>query len=93
VEGAKAVKEFGIRARGGFFEDAATSQYADAVLDAACGKMLLLQFVRDVEGSTLVEACIHCQLKLLVLGLASLARSLCMVPVFNFVSDYFVFAE
>jgi hypothetical protein len=57
VEGAKAVKEFGIRARGGFFEDAGTSQYADAVLDAACAKMLLIEFVRDLEGATLVEAC------------------------------------
>lgn len=54
IEGAKAAKEFGIRARGGFFQDAGISDYADAVLDAACGKVIAMRLVRDVEGEPFI---------------------------------------
>ena len=56
VEGAKAQREFGVRQRGGFFEaGSGTGEYCDAVLDAACGKLLVLQLVRDVSGAQFVE--------------------------------------
>jgi hypothetical protein len=67
VEGEKAVREFGIRQRGGFFTAESTAgEYCDAILDAACGKLLVLQLVRDVSGEQFVEvsACMHIRLAL-----------------------------
>lgn len=56
VEGGKAEREFGVRQRGGFFEGASgPGDYCEAVLDAACGKLLVLQLVRDVTGAQFVE--------------------------------------
>eukprot|EP01025_Chloroclados_australasicus_P017060 TRINITY_DN1869_c0_g1_i9.p1 TRINITY_DN1869_c0_g1~~TRINITY_DN1869_c0_g1_i9.p1 ORF type:complete len:311 (-),score=31.30 TRINITY_DN1869_c0_g1_i9:320-1135(-) len=56
VEGAKATNEFGIRSRGGFFDDAVASEYCDAIMDGSFSKMLVIQLVRDVDGATFVEA-------------------------------------
>jgi hypothetical protein len=56
MEGGAASKEFGIRARGGFFEDATDDQHCDAVLDAACNKLLVIQLLRDLDGKTFAEA-------------------------------------
>jgi hypothetical protein len=56
VEGAAAVKEFGVRARGGFFEDAEADQYCDAILDAACNKLVVIQLLRDLDGHTFADA-------------------------------------
>ena len=55
VEGKKATHEFGMRARGGFFNSADVSEYADAVLDAACSKLLVIQLARDIGGDQFVE--------------------------------------
>jgi hypothetical protein len=56
IEGAKAKREFGVRQRGGFFDaDSDEGVYCDAILDAACSKLLVLQLVRDVTGAQFVE--------------------------------------
>jgi hypothetical protein len=55
VEGKKATHEFGIRSRGGFFDNSGTSEYADAILDAACSKLLVVHLVRDIEGTTFAD--------------------------------------
>lgn len=56
IEGAKAEREFGVRQRGGFFDaDSGIGDYCDAILDAACSKLLVLQLVRDISGTQFVE--------------------------------------
>jgi hypothetical protein len=59
IEGDKAKREFGLRQRGGFFDaDSGISDYCDAILDAACSKLLVLQLVRDITGAQFVEVCV-----------------------------------
>ena len=52
VEADKAARELGVRKRGGFFQDAGTEGYADAIVDGAFSKLLQVQLVRNVDGET-----------------------------------------
>ena len=52
VEGGRAARELGVRKRGGFFQDAGTEEYADALVDGAFSKLIQVQLVRNVDGDT-----------------------------------------
>lgn len=54
VEAAKAARELGVRARGGFFET--DDDYCSALVDGGFDKALQIELVRDVEGAQFVEA-------------------------------------
>ncbi|KAK9865812.1 hypothetical protein WJX84_006743 [Apatococcus fuscideae] len=56
VEADKAARELGVRKRGGFFQDAGTEEYADAIVDGAFSKLLQVQLVRNVDGETFFGA-------------------------------------
>jgi len=56
VDGAKARRELGVRARGGLFDDpegseARASALCEALLEGAFGKALALELVRNVDGA------------------------------------------
>ena len=60
VEAAKALNELGIRARGGFFSGA--DDYAQGLIDLTCGKLLHVQLLRNVDGTTFFQVeCLHLQ--------------------------------
>lgn len=54
VEAAKAAHELGVRDRGGYFEN--DDDFTSALVDGAFIKALQIEMVRDVDGSTFVEA-------------------------------------
>ena len=53
VQAAKALKELGIRARGGFFSG--PDDYASALLDGTFAKLIQVQLVRNVDGTTFYQ--------------------------------------
>ena len=55
AEGKKAAHEFGVRKRGGYFDDAGVAERADAVLDGAFAKLFVIQLARSIDGQTFVE--------------------------------------
>ena len=58
VEAEKAARELGVRSRGGFFDDASTSDadFCSALAEGSFVKALRIDLVREVDGATFFSA-------------------------------------